>query len=165
MYTPFVTRQNIVVPQTVPFSHQHHLGGVGLDCRCCYTGVEQSRYAGLPPTETCMTCHSQLWTNATVRESLAAGKPLRWQQHPQHQGADSLHGTLRQRLDGNGAAADGKAAGATVAGSTEPMNALAQVNAVLSVVHGTHYPTGAPQWQPLKQARGSFAGLVARRGA
>jgi hypothetical protein len=83
MYTPFVTRQDVVVPQTVPFSHEHHVGGLGLDCRYCHTGVEQSRYAGLPPTETCMTCHSQLWTNAPmlapVRESLASGKPLRWQ--------------------------------------------------------------------------------------
>ena len=82
MYTPFITRQNVVVPQMVPFSHEHHVGGLGLDCRYCHSGVEQSRYAGLPPTETCMTCHSQLWTNAKmlapVRQSLASGKPLRW---------------------------------------------------------------------------------------
>ncbi|MGE0223286.1 MAG: cytochrome C [Acetobacteraceae bacterium] len=82
MYTPYITRQNIVVPQVVPFSHAHHVGELGIDCRYCHTGVEQSRYAGLPPTETCMTCHSQLWTNAPmlapVRQSLATGVPLQW---------------------------------------------------------------------------------------
>jgi hypothetical protein len=69
--------------QPVPFSHKHHVGGLGLDCRYCHTGVETSPVAGVPPTETCMTCHSQLWTNAQmlapVRESLAKQTPLRWQ--------------------------------------------------------------------------------------
>ncbi len=69
--------------QPVPFSHKHHVGGLGLDCRYCHTGVETSPVAGVPPSETCMTCHSQLWTNARmlapVRESLAQGTPMRWQ--------------------------------------------------------------------------------------
>jgi hypothetical protein len=81
-FTPLVTRQGIIVPQRVPFSHEHHVGGLGIDCRYCHTGVEHSRYAGLPPTETCMTCHSQIWTNAPmlapVRDSLASGMPLPW---------------------------------------------------------------------------------------
>nr|WP_282572222.1 cytochrome c3 family protein [Roseomonas acroporae] len=81
-FTPHVTRQDVVVEQPVQFSHAHHVGGLGLDCRYCHTGVEQSRFAGLPPTHTCMTCHSQLWTNAAilapVRESLARDEPLRW---------------------------------------------------------------------------------------
>lgn len=68
--------------QTVPFSHRHHVGGLGIDCRYCHTGVETSPVAGVPPTHTCMTCHSQLWTNAQmlapVRESLAGRTPLRW---------------------------------------------------------------------------------------
>ncbi|EYD73944.1 Molybdopterin oxidoreductase subunit, predicted, chaperone protein HtpG [Rubellimicrobium mesophilum DSM 19309] len=68
--------------QPVPFSHAHHVGGLGLDCRYCHTGVEVSASAGLPPTETCMTCHSQLYTNADmlapVRESLATGQPIAW---------------------------------------------------------------------------------------
>ncbi len=68
--------------QPVPFSHKHHVGGLGLDCRYCHTGVETSPVAGVPPTETCMTCHSQLWTTARmlapVRESLANRTPLRW---------------------------------------------------------------------------------------
>jgi hypothetical protein len=81
-FTPFVTHQNIVVPQPVPFSHRHHVGELGLDCRYCHLGVEVGSNAGLPDTATCMTCHSQLWTNAPmlapVRESLASGKPLHW---------------------------------------------------------------------------------------
>jgi hypothetical protein len=68
--------------QIVPFSHKHHVQGLGLDCRMCHTSVEQSAFAGLPPTETCMTCHSQLWTDAPllapVRQSLARGEGLRW---------------------------------------------------------------------------------------
>lgn len=81
-FTPHVTGQDRFVAQPVPFSHEHHVGGLGLDCRYCHTSVTQSRFAGLPPTETCMTCHSQLWTNAPmlapVRESLSQGVPLRW---------------------------------------------------------------------------------------
>jgi hypothetical protein len=69
--------------QPVPFSHKHHVAGLGLDCRYCHTSVETSNHAGLPPTHVCMTCHSQIWTNADVlapvRASLASGKPLAWQ--------------------------------------------------------------------------------------
>jgi Cytochrome c7 and related cytochrome c len=69
-------------PQPVPFSHRHHVGGLGLDCRYCHTSVAESARAGLPPTHTCMTCHSQIWTGAPmlapVRQSLAEGTSLRW---------------------------------------------------------------------------------------
>ena len=69
--------------QPVPFSHKHHVGGLGLDCRYCHTQVEKSQHAGLPPTHICMTCHSQIWTSADVlapvRQSLASGKPIPWQ--------------------------------------------------------------------------------------
>jgi len=69
-------------PQPVPFSHQHHVSGLGLDCRYCHTAVEQSADAGIPATKICMTCHSQIWTNAAmlapVRQSLAEHKPLQW---------------------------------------------------------------------------------------
>jgi len=68
--------------QPVPFSHEHHAGELGIDCRYCHTTVETSADAGLPPTHTCMTCHSQIWTGAPmlapVRESLARNVSLNW---------------------------------------------------------------------------------------
>src|SRR5690348_12194193 len=77
--SPYVTSQNITRNQPVPFSHEHHVGGLGIDCRFCHTSVENARFAGMPQTETCMTCHSQIWTNAEmlapVRASLAENKP------------------------------------------------------------------------------------------
>ncbi|HUI22311.1 MAG TPA: cytochrome c3 family protein [Methylocella sp.] len=70
------------VTQPVPFSHHHHVAGLGIDCRFCHTSVEISSNAGLPPTYTCMTCHSQIWTNAAllepVRQSLSNDKPIVW---------------------------------------------------------------------------------------
>jgi hypothetical protein len=70
------------VEQPIQFSHEHHVGGLGIDCRYCHTGVEKSAVAGVPPTQTCITCHSQMWTHAPllepVRESWATGKPLQW---------------------------------------------------------------------------------------
>ncbi len=69
--------------QPVPFSHEHHAGELGIDCRYCHTKVETSADAGMPPTHTCMTCHSQIWTNARmlepVRQSLAQHRSLIWQ--------------------------------------------------------------------------------------
>lgn len=80
--SPYVTNQNVTRNQQVPFSHEHHVGGLGIDCRFCHASVEKARFAGMPQTETCMTCHSQIWTNAQmlapVRTSLAQGKPLHW---------------------------------------------------------------------------------------
>ena len=78
-----VTGEGRFIDQPVPFSHQHHAGELGIDCRYCHTGVENAAYAGVPPMHTCMSCHSQLWTNAAmlapVRESLASGRPIAWQ--------------------------------------------------------------------------------------
>ena len=69
--------------QPVPFSHQHHAGVLGIDCRYCHTSVENSAFAGLPPTKTCMNCHSQIWVGSKmlepVRESYRTGESLRWQ--------------------------------------------------------------------------------------
>ena len=77
-----VTGEGRFVEQPVPFSHQHHAGELGIDCRYCHVGVEKGADAVVPPTHTCMTCHSQLWTNAKmlapVRESLASGVPIAW---------------------------------------------------------------------------------------
>jgi hypothetical protein len=79
---PYSTGEKWIADQPVPFSHKHHVGGLGLDCRYCHEGVEDAAFAGIPPTSTCMTCHSQLWTNAAVlapvRNSLATDTPLRW---------------------------------------------------------------------------------------
>lgn len=76
------TGQGVVLNQPVPFSHDHHVAGLGLDCRYCHTSVEDSSFAGIPPTETCMNCHSQIWTDAEllepVRESWRTGEPIEW---------------------------------------------------------------------------------------
>ncbi len=81
--SPYATNQYVTVAQPVPFSHEHHAGTLGIDCRMCHTGVEKAAFAGLPATHVCMTCHSQIWTNAQmlapVRESWKTGKPLHWQ--------------------------------------------------------------------------------------
>jgi hypothetical protein len=78
----YVTQANVVRPQPVMFSHKHHVSGLGIDCRYCHTAVEQSAFAGIPSTSTCMNCHSQIWTNSPmlepVRESYRTGQPLRW---------------------------------------------------------------------------------------
>lgn len=83
MRSPYTTGENIAVRQPVPFSHEHHVGELGIDCRYCHTSVEKSAFAGMPPTKTCMTCHSQLFTDAAmlapVRQSLAEHKPIHWQ--------------------------------------------------------------------------------------
>ena len=70
------------IEQPVAFSHKHHVGDVGLDCRYCHGTVDSSAYAGMPSSETCMNCHSQLFTDqpmlAPVRDSANQGKPLQW---------------------------------------------------------------------------------------
>jgi hypothetical protein len=78
----YYSHQDIVRAQPVPFSHQHHVGGLGIDCRYCHTSVEVSSFAGIPPTKTCMNCHAQIWTNASllepVRQSYRTGQSLVW---------------------------------------------------------------------------------------
>lgn len=82
MWSPYITGENVTWEQPIPFSHEHHAGRLGLDCRYCHVSVEKSPVASVPPTHTCMTCHSQLFTNsrmlAPVRSSLADAKPIRW---------------------------------------------------------------------------------------
>lgn len=77
------TGMGVVVVQPVPFSHQHHVGILGIDCRYCHTSVEHSSFAGIPPTKTCMNCHSQIWLGSQilqpVRDSYRNGNSLRWQ--------------------------------------------------------------------------------------
>jgi len=73
MRSSYITSENITLGQPVAFSHEHHISGLGLDCRYCHAGVERSAIAGVPPTHTCMTCHSQLYTNAEMLAPLEAG--------------------------------------------------------------------------------------------
>ncbi len=80
--SPYYSWRGVTRVQPVPFSHQHHVGGLGIDCRYCHTSVETSGFAGIPPTKTCMNCHAQIWTNAPmlepVRESFRSGRSLVW---------------------------------------------------------------------------------------
>lgn len=81
-WSPITTQVGVAKDQPVPFSHQRHVGGNGIDCRYCHTSVEHSNFAGIPPTETCMTCHSQLLTDAPmlqpVHDSWKSGNPIEW---------------------------------------------------------------------------------------
>jgi hypothetical protein len=80
--SPWVTRQGQRPDQPVPFSHKHHVQGLGLQCQYCHVSVEKSSYAGIPPTKTCINCHAQIWTNAAllepVRHSWATGESIVW---------------------------------------------------------------------------------------
>ncbi len=80
--SPYNTKVDIPLGQPVPFSHKHHAKELGIDCRFCHTSVETSAKAGVPSTDTCMTCHSQVWPNSplleVVRQSEATGTPIRW---------------------------------------------------------------------------------------
>jgi hypothetical protein len=81
--SPYVTNEHVQLEQPVPFSHQHHVAGLGIDCRYCHTSVEESSFAGIPPIATCMNCHSQIWTNAPllepIREAYRSGIPVQWE--------------------------------------------------------------------------------------
>jgi len=80
--SPYNTRQGVILKQPIPFSHQHHVAGLGIDCRYCHTSVEVSAFAGIPPTATCMNCHKLIWSDSPmlepVRASLRLGEPIRW---------------------------------------------------------------------------------------
>jgi len=78
----YVTRANEYVEQPLQFSHLHHVTDDGIDCRYCHTSVETSPFAGIPPTKTCMNCHSQLFATEPILEPVRASfrddKPLHW---------------------------------------------------------------------------------------
>ena len=78
----YVTREGIVYPQPVPFSHDHHVAQLGIECMYCHTSVETSSSAGIPPTSTCMNCHKIIWNDSPmlepVRASYRTGEPLEW---------------------------------------------------------------------------------------
>jgi hypothetical protein len=79
----YSTGEGIILNQPVPFSHDHHVAGLGIDCRYCHTSVEVSASAGIPPVSTCMNCHKEIWTNAELLEPIRAafrtGVPVQWQ--------------------------------------------------------------------------------------
>ena len=78
----YETRQNEAREQPVPFSHAHHVGALGIDCRYCHTTVEESSFANIPPTKTCINCHSQIWNTSPtlepVRASFRTGESIQW---------------------------------------------------------------------------------------
>lgn len=78
----YATRQGDAREQPIPFSHTHHVGSMGIECRYCHTGVENSQHAMVPPTKTCMNCHSQIWINSStlepVRESYRTNESIKW---------------------------------------------------------------------------------------
>jgi len=80
--SPYVTEASVAREQPVPFSHEHHVRGLGIDCRHCHSSVEESGFAGLPPTKTCMSCHSQIWADSPVlepvRASFRANTSIEW---------------------------------------------------------------------------------------
>jgi hypothetical protein len=80
--SPYMTEIGLAKEQPVPYSHRQHVGGLGLDCRYCHSSVEETDFAGIPPTETCMGCHAQVSDQAPVLESVRASfennQPLEW---------------------------------------------------------------------------------------
>src|ERR1043165_4373131 len=80
--SPYITEVGVARTQPVPFSHKHHVGDDGIDCRYCHTSVETSSFAGIPPTKTCMNCHSQVWSDspvlAAVRDSFRDDRSIQW---------------------------------------------------------------------------------------
>ena len=78
----YATRQQEIIEQPIQFSHLHHVLDDGIDCRYCHTSVETSAFAGIPPTKTCMNCHSQIFNTAPILEPVRASfrndTPLRW---------------------------------------------------------------------------------------
>lgn len=80
--SPYVTGQQVAHDQPIPFSHEHHVGDIGLDCRFCHESAERSAFAGMPSTEVCMGCHAELWRDspmlAPVRDSFTSGKSVEW---------------------------------------------------------------------------------------
>lgn len=79
----YLTGRYLEVQQPVQFSHKHHVGDDGIDCRYCHQSVETTASAGMPPTQTCMNCHSQIWADSPylepVRASYRDNKPIEWE--------------------------------------------------------------------------------------
>jgi hypothetical protein len=80
--SPWSTEAHVAKQQPIQFSHERHVGGNGIDCRYCHTAVEESGFAGIPPTKTCMNCHAELFANSPflkpVRDSFETDRPIEW---------------------------------------------------------------------------------------
>ena len=80
--SPYITEVGVARVQPVPFSHKHHVGDDGIDCRYCHTSVETSAFAGIPSTKICMNCHTEIWSDsptlAPVRESFRSDRSIQW---------------------------------------------------------------------------------------
>jgi hypothetical protein len=78
----YVTQVGVAREQPVQFSHKHHAGELGIDCRYCHTGVERAAVANVPPSQTCLNCHAQIWKDSPflepVRRSVATDTALQW---------------------------------------------------------------------------------------
>lgn len=76
------TELSLVRSQPVPFSHQHHVGGLGIDCVYCHSSGQRSAFAGMPAASVCMKCHEKIWPNSPllepVRRAYYEGAPLKW---------------------------------------------------------------------------------------
>src|SRR5690554_3130149 len=81
-FSPEYTDVGYAPEQPVPYSHRLHVGQLGMDCQYCHTNVQVSAVANIPPTQTCMNCHSQIQRESInlypVRESWATGHPVEW---------------------------------------------------------------------------------------
>jgi hypothetical protein len=80
--TPYDQDRNDPVRQPVQFDHRHHVHDDGFECLYCHSGAERSANAGVPATEVCMGCHSQVWNQSQllqpVRASFYEDTPLAW---------------------------------------------------------------------------------------
>lgn len=81
-FTPKHLQVGYAPHQPVPYSHRLHAGQMGMDCRYCHSNVERSHEAQIPPTQTCMNCHSLVRTDsarlAPVRQSWENNQPIPW---------------------------------------------------------------------------------------
>jgi hypothetical protein len=117
-FSPRFTDVGYRPEQPIPYSHKLHVGELGLDCRYCHTGVEISSHAQVPPSQTCMNCHSAIRTDSpkllALRESWVNDKPIEWVrvhktpdyayfEHSAHiqagVGCESCHGRIDQMVE------------------------------------------------------------------
>ncbi|MEM7403102.1 MAG: cytochrome c3 family protein [Myxococcota bacterium] len=81
-FSPYNINVGYQPQQPLPFSHELHVGQLGMDCRYCHAFVAEAAVAGIPPTQTCMNCHKDIKKDsvqlAAVHQSWATGKPIPW---------------------------------------------------------------------------------------